>query len=110
MKFLTAVERMKKSQEKRVIQHQITALQGKVMEVTHNLQPVNDEACKVFEEIDGKGLQLDQVLATIEQRMEGHVIEKMIQEIVEQEARVKHQVEESCIKIEAFEVALTRSK
>jgi uncharacterized protein with PIN domain len=56
MKLLTAVERMKRSQEQRTVQQQITALQGKVMEVTQKLQPVQDEACKVFEEIDGQRL------------------------------------------------------
>jgi hypothetical protein len=33
------------------------------MEVMQKLQPVQDEACKVFEEIDGQGSQLDQVVA-----------------------------------------------
>jgi hypothetical protein len=35
------------------------------MEVTPKLQLVQDEACKVFEEIEGQGLQLDQVVVTI---------------------------------------------
>jgi uncharacterized protein (DUF736 family) len=34
MKFLTAVERMKRSHEQRVVQQHITAIQRKVMEVT----------------------------------------------------------------------------
>jgi uncharacterized protein with PIN domain len=66
MKLLTAVERMKRSQEQRIVQQQITALQSKVMEVTQKLQHVQDEACKVFEEIYGQGSQLDQVVAAVE--------------------------------------------
>jgi chromosome segregation ATPase len=81
MKSLTAVERMKRSQEQRTVQQQITAIQGRVMEVTQKLQPVQDEACKVFEEIEGQGSQLDQVVATVEQCLEGPVTEKMIQEL-----------------------------
>jgi 2'-5' RNA ligase len=53
MKLLITVERMKISQEQHAVQQHITVLQGKVMEVTQKLQPVQDEAFKVFEEIDG---------------------------------------------------------
>jgi hypothetical protein len=83
MNLFTIVEKMKISQEKHVVQKHITSLQGKVMEVTQNLQPVQDESCKLFEEIDGQGSQRDQVVATVEQCLEGPVIEKMIQEITE---------------------------
>jgi uncharacterized protein with PIN domain len=86
MKLLIAVERMKRSQEQRTVQQQITSLQGKVMEVTQKLQPVQDEACKVFEEIDSQGSQLDQVVAVVEQCLEGPVTEQTIQELAEQEA------------------------
>ena len=48
------------------------------MEVTQRLQLVQEEACVMFEEIKGQGAQLDQVVATVEQRMEGTVTEKMI--------------------------------
>jgi hypothetical protein len=72
------------------------------------LQPVQDEACKVFEEIEGQGSQLDQVVVTTEQCLEGPVTEKMIQELTEQEAQVKQQVEAARVKLEAFEEALTR--
>jgi hypothetical protein len=100
MKSLTPFERMKRSQEQCVVQQQITAIQGRVKEVTQRLQLVQDEAYMVFEEIEGQGSQLDQVVATMEQRLEGHVTRKMIQEFAEQEAEVKQQVE----------VALPRSK
>jgi hypothetical protein len=62
MKLLIAVERMKISQEQCMVQQQITTIQGKVMEVTQKLQPMQDEACKVLEEIYGQGSKLDQVV------------------------------------------------
>jgi hypothetical protein len=107
MKLFTTIERMKRSQEQHAVQQQITALQGRVMEVTQKLQPMQDEACKVFEEIEGQGSQLDQVVATVEQHLEGPVTEQMIQEIIEQEAHVKQQVEAARVKLEAFEAALS---
>jgi hypothetical protein len=64
----------------------------------------------VFEEIKGQGSQLDQVVATMEQCLEGPVTEKIIQELVEKEAQAKQQVEVAQAKLEAFEVALPRSK
>jgi hypothetical protein len=67
MKLLTTVERMKRSHEQCAIKQHITILQDKVMEVTQKLQHVQDEACKVFKEIDGQGSQLDQVVEIVEQ-------------------------------------------
>jgi hypothetical protein len=93
MKLLTVVERMKRSQEQHAVQQHITALQGRVMEVTQKLQPMQDKACKVFEEIDGQGSQLDQMVASVEQCLEGSITEQMIQELAKQEAQVKQQVE-----------------
>jgi hypothetical protein len=55
-------------------------------------------------------LQLDQVVAIVEQRLEGPVTEKMIQEFVEQEPQAKQQVEATQAKIEAFEAALPKPK
>jgi hypothetical protein len=69
---------------------------------------VQEEACVVFEEIEGKRLQLDQVVVTVEQCLEGPVIEKMIQEFVEQDAQAKQQVEEDRANLEAFEATLPR--
>jgi hypothetical protein len=48
------------------------------------------------------------VVATVEQRLEGPVIEKTIQDLTEQEAQVKKQVEETRVKLKAFEVALSK--
>jgi hypothetical protein len=59
------------------------------MEVTYKLQPVQDESCKVLKEIDSQGSQLDQVVPTIEQFLEGPVIEKTVQELTEKEAQVR---------------------
>jgi hypothetical protein len=53
------------------------------MEITHKLQPVQDEACKVLEDIDGQGSQLDQVFARVKKCLEGPVTEKMMQELSE---------------------------
>jgi hypothetical protein len=63
------------------------------MEVTQRLQLVQDEACTIFEEIEGQGSQLDQVVLVVEQCLERPVIEQVIQEFVEQEALAKKQVE-----------------
>jgi hypothetical protein len=45
------------------------------MEVTQRLQSVQDKSYMIFEEIEGQGSQLDQVVATVEQHLEGSVIE-----------------------------------
>jgi hypothetical protein len=63
------------------------------VEVTQKLQPMKDEACKVFKEIDGQGSQLDQVVTTVEQCLEEPVREKTIQELAKKEAQEKKQVE-----------------
>ena len=69
---------------------------------------MQDEACTVFEEIEGQGSQLDQVVATVEQRLENPVTKKTIQKLVEQEAQAKQQVEAARVNLEAFKVALPR--
>jgi hypothetical protein len=110
LKLLTAVENMKRSQEQRTVQQQVTSIQSKVMEVTQRLQPVQDKACTLFEEIEGQGSQLEQVVATVEQRLKGPVTEKVIQEFVEQEVLAKQRVEAARAKLEAFEAVLPRSE
>jgi hypothetical protein len=50
------------------------------MEVTQRLQPIQDEACQLFAEIEGRGTELEQVITTAEQRLEGPVNEAVIQE------------------------------
>jgi hypothetical protein len=53
------------------------------MEVTQRLQPVQDEACMIFEAVEGQGSQLDQLVVTVEQHLEGPVTEQVIQEFIE---------------------------
>jgi hypothetical protein len=69
---------------------------------------VQDEACKVFEEIDSQGSQLDQVVAAVEQHLEGPVTEKIVQELIEQEAQRGSKFKATRVKLEAFEAALSR--
>jgi uncharacterized protein with PIN domain len=83
LKTLSVVERMKRSQEKRTVQQQVHSIQRKVMEVTQKLQPVQDVACLLFEEIEGRGAELEQVVTTVGQCLEGPVNEVVIQEFTE---------------------------
>jgi hypothetical protein len=53
------------------------------MEATQRLQLVQEESCVMFEEIEGQGSQLDQVVVIVEQCLEGLVREKLIQDFVE---------------------------
>jgi hypothetical protein len=71
---------------------------------------MQDEAYTVFEEIEGQGSQLNQVVATVEHLLEGPVIEKMIQEFAKKEAQVKQQVKAARANLEAFKAVLPISK
>jgi hypothetical protein len=53
------------------------------MEVTQRLQPIQDESCQIFVEIEGQGAELEQVITVAEQCLEGPVNEIVIQEFVE---------------------------
>jgi chromosome segregation ATPase len=110
LKPLSAVERMKRSQEQRTAQQQVHTIQSRVMEVTQRLQPVQDKAYQLFTEIEGQGAELEQVVTTAEQCLEGPVNEAVIQEFVEQEAMAQQQVEAARAKIEALEEELVRSE
>jgi hypothetical protein len=48
------------------------------MEVTQRLQPMQDEAYTLFEEIEGQGAQLEKVVIAVEQHLEGPVTEQLI--------------------------------
>jgi hypothetical protein len=102
LKLLSMVERIKITQEQHMVQQRAHAIQKKVMEVTQRLQPVQDEAYTHFEEIEGQGAHLEQVVTSVEQRLEGVVTEKVIQEFSEKETLAKQQVEASRAKLEAF--------
>jgi hypothetical protein len=78
LKLLTAVEKMKRSQEHHVVQEQVTAIQCQVMEVTQRLHTVKDKACTLFEEIEGQGSQLEQVVVTMEQCLEGPLTKQVL--------------------------------
>jgi hypothetical protein len=56
----------------------------------------------VFEDIDSQGSQLDQVVAAVEQCLEGPITEQTVQELAEQEAQARLQVEEVRFKLEDF--------
>jgi hypothetical protein len=43
---------------------------------------VQDATCILFEEIEGRGAELEQVVTIVEQHLEGPVMEKVIQEFV----------------------------
>jgi hypothetical protein len=83
LKLLLAVEKTKRSQEQCAVQQQVHAIQSRVMEVTQRLQPVQNEACTILEEIEGQGAQLEQVVTMVEQCLEGLVTETFIQEFTE---------------------------
>jgi hypothetical protein len=59
------------------------------MEVTQRLQPVQDATCLLFEEIEGRGEELEQAVTAVEQHLEGPVTKAVIQEFTEQEAQAK---------------------
>jgi hypothetical protein len=94
---------MKHSQEKHTAQHQIHTIHRRVMEVTHKIQPVKDKAYQLFTEVEDQGEELEQVVTTIEQRLEGPINDEIIQEFAEQEVVAQQQDEVACTKIEAFE-------
>jgi hypothetical protein len=56
------------------------------MEVTQRLQPIQEEAYQLFSEIKGRGVELEQVITTTKQCLEGPVNEVIIQEFAEKEA------------------------
>jgi hypothetical protein len=85
-------------------------LQRKVMEVTQQLQLVQDKACMLFTEVESQGVELEQVVVTTEQCIEGAVNDAVIQEFTKQEATTKLQVEVAQAKIEVFEAELIRPK
>jgi hypothetical protein len=82
LKALSPIERMKQSHEKHTTQQQIHTIQSKVMEVTQQLQPVQDKACQLFTEIESQGTELEQVMNSTQQRLEGSVNAALIQEFI----------------------------
>jgi hypothetical protein len=108
LKALTPVERMKRFAEQCTTQQQVHTLQSKVMEVSQRLQPIQEKACQLFTEVESQGTELEQVVITAEQCLEGPINDAVIQEFTEQEVVALQQVEVARAKLEAFEVELIR--
>jgi hypothetical protein len=64
----------------------------------------------IFEEVEGQGSQLDQLVVTMEKCLEGPVTEKVIQEFAEQEALAKKKFDVARANLKAFEASLPRSE
>jgi hypothetical protein len=47
---------------------------------------VQEKACQLFTELENQGVELEQVVSTAEQRLEGPINDALIQEFTEQEA------------------------
>jgi hypothetical protein len=97
---------MKRSHKQCITQQQIHMIQSKVMEVTQQLQPLQDKACQLFLEIENQGTELQQVLIIAKKRLEGPINNTLIQEFVEQEEIAKQQVEADRAKLEVLEAEL----
>jgi hypothetical protein len=108
IKTLTPVERMKRFAEQRTTQQQVHTLQSKVMEVSQQLQPIQEKACQLFTELESQGAELEQVVITAEQCLEGPLNDTVIQEFTEQEVVALQQVKAARAKLEAFEAELIR--
>jgi len=80
---------MKSSHEKCRAQQKIHRLQRKMMEVTQQLQTMKDKACLLLTEVESQGEELEHVIFTIEQCLEGPVNDPVIQEFTEQETIAK---------------------
>jgi len=52
IKNLTPVERMKRFAKQRTAQQKVHALQSEVMEVSQQLQPIQEKACQLFIELE----------------------------------------------------------
>ena len=69
---------------------------------------MQEKACQIFTEVENQGVDLEQVVHTIEQCLEGPVNEALIQEFVDQEVVARQQVEASRAKLKAFKAELIR--
>jgi hypothetical protein len=54
---------------------------------------VQEKACQLFTEVESQGAELEQIVLTIEQCLEGPVNDAVIQEFTEKEAIALQQVE-----------------
>jgi hypothetical protein len=68
---------------------------------------VQDKACQLFTEVESRGAEPEQVVITVEQRLEGPVNDAVIQEFTEQEVIAQQQVEAAQAKLEVFKEELS---
>jgi hypothetical protein len=64
--------------------------------------------CQLFEDIEGRGAKMEQVIATFKHLLEEPINKEIIQEFTEKKALVQQQVKAARDKIEDFEVELPR--
>jgi hypothetical protein len=69
---------------------------------------VQEKACQLFTEVESQGVELEQLVNTVEQCLEGPVNEALIQEFIEQEAVAMRQVEAARAKLKEFKAELVR--
>jgi hypothetical protein len=69
---------------------------------------VQEKACQLFTEVESQGVELEQVVITTEQCLEGPVNDALIQEFTEKEVVALQQVEAARAKLEAFEAEFLR--
>jgi hypothetical protein len=62
------------------------------MEVTQRIQSVQDVSFQLFKDIEGRGEEMEQVVTSVEQFLEGSVNEAVLREFTEKEALVQQQV------------------
>jgi hypothetical protein len=68
---------------------------------------VKEKACQGVE-LESQGVELEQVVSTTEQRLEGPMNDALIQEFTEQEEITLQQIEVVRAKLEAFEAKFLR--
>jgi hypothetical protein len=78
------------------------------MEITHKLQPMQDKAYQLFTEVEGQGAELEQVVTTTEQCLEGTINDAVIHQFVEKEAVAQQQIKAARAKLKVFEAELVR--
>jgi hypothetical protein len=84
---------MKRFAEQCTTQQQVHTLQSKVMEVSQQLQQIQEKACQLFIELEIQGDEPEQVVINVEQCLEGPLNDTVIQEFTEQEDVALQQVE-----------------
>ena len=72
------------------------------MEVSQQLQPIQEKACQLFIELEIQGAELEQVFITAEQCLEGTLNYTVIQEFTKQEVVTLQQVEVARAKLEEY--------